>query len=49
MFIISENRPEWFISDLSIMLSQSITVPTYTTYMLKKITNTLLMIANHQL
>ena len=30
--IISENRPEWFISDLSIMLSGSITVPTYTTY-----------------
>ena len=30
--LISENRPEWFISDLSIMLSQSITVPAYTTY-----------------
>jgi len=30
--LISENRPEWFISDLSIMLSGSITVPTYTTY-----------------
>ena len=30
--IISENRPEWFISDLSIMLSLSITVPAYTTY-----------------
>ncbi len=30
--IISENRPEWFISDLSIMLSGSITVPAYTTY-----------------
>ena len=25
--LISENRPEWFISDMSIMLSQSITVP----------------------
>ena len=30
--IISENRPEWFISDLSIMLSLSITVPAYSTY-----------------
>ena len=30
--LISENRPEWFISDFSIMLSQSITVPAYTTY-----------------
>ena len=30
--LISENRPEWMISDLSIMLSGSITVPAYTTY-----------------
>ena len=30
--LISENRPEWIISDLSIMLSQGITVPAYTTY-----------------
>ena len=30
--IISENRPEWMIVDLSIMLSGGITVPTYTTY-----------------
>jgi long-chain acyl-CoA synthetase len=30
--IISENRPEWLISDLSIMLSGAITVPAYTTY-----------------
>ena len=30
--LISENRPEWFISDLSIMLSGGITVPAYTTY-----------------
>ena len=30
--LISENRPEWFISDFSIMLSESITVPAYTTY-----------------
>ena len=30
--LVSENRPEWLISDLSIMLSQGITVPAYTTY-----------------
>jgi len=30
--LISENRPEWFISDLSVMLSEAITVPAYTTY-----------------
>ncbi len=30
--LISENRPEWLISDLAIMLSKSITVPAYTTY-----------------
>ena len=30
--LISENRPEWMISDLSIMLSGGTTVPAYTTY-----------------
>tara|TARA_Y100000992_G_scaffold297365_1_gene260869 strand:- start:161 stop:1864 length:1704 start_codon:yes stop_codon:yes gene_type:complete len=30
--LISENRPEWLISDLSIMLAGGITVPSYTTY-----------------
>ena len=30
--IISENRPEWMMVDLSIMLSEGITVPAYTTY-----------------
>ncbi|WP_415295087.1 AMP-dependent synthetase/ligase [Candidatus Pelagibacter sp. Uisw_113] len=30
--LISENRPEWLISDLSVMLSGGITVPAYTTY-----------------
>jgi len=30
--LISENRPEWLIADLSIMLSEGITVPAYTTY-----------------
>ncbi len=30
--LVSENRPEWFISDMAIMLSGGITVPAYTTY-----------------
>ena len=30
--LISENRPEWMITDLSIMLAEGITVPAYTTY-----------------
>jgi long-chain acyl-CoA synthetase len=30
--LISENRPEWMITDLSIMLSEGTTVPAYTTY-----------------
>ena len=30
--LLSENRPEWMIADLSIMLAEGITVPTYTTY-----------------
>jgi long-chain acyl-CoA synthetase len=30
--LISENRPEWMISDLSIMLSEGVTVPAYATY-----------------
>ncbi len=30
--LVSENRPEWFVSDLAIMLSDGITVPAYTTY-----------------
>ena len=30
--IISENRPEWMITDLSIMLAKGISVPAYTTY-----------------
>ena len=33
--LISENRPEWLISDLSIMLAKGITVPAYTTYIEK--------------
>tara|TARA_B100001964_G_scaffold233420_1_gene290646 strand:+ start:92 stop:1525 length:1434 start_codon:yes stop_codon:yes gene_type:complete len=30
--LVSENRPEWFISDIAIMLADAITVPAYTTY-----------------
>ncbi len=30
--MLSENRPEWLIADLSIMLANAITVPAYTTY-----------------
>jgi long-chain acyl-CoA synthetase len=30
--LVSENRPEWMIADLSIMLSKGITVPAYITY-----------------
>ena len=31
--LISENRPEWMITDLSVMLAGGITVPAYTTYL----------------
>ena len=30
--LISENRPEWLISDIAVMLANGITVPAYTTY-----------------
>jgi len=30
--LVSENRPEWFISELAIMLAGGIIVPAYTTY-----------------
>jgi long-chain acyl-CoA synthetase len=30
--LISENRPEWMISDMAIMLAKGVTVPAYTTY-----------------
>ena len=32
VLLVSENRPEWLIADLAIMLSKAITVPAYTTY-----------------
>ena len=54
--LISENRPEWIISDLSIMLSEGITVPAYTTYserdyeyIIENCTPTLLIISNENL
>ena len=30
ILLISENRPEWLITDMAIMLSKAITVPAYT-------------------
>ena len=33
--LISENRPEWLVSDLAIMLAGGISVPSYTTYTTK--------------
>ena len=32
ILLLSENRPEWLIADISIMLAGAITVPAYTTY-----------------
>ena len=33
--LVSENRPEWLISDVAIMSNGGITVPNYTTYAIK--------------
>jgi long-chain acyl-CoA synthetase len=32
VLLVSENRPEWLIADLAILLNAAITVPNYTTY-----------------
>ena len=32
VLLVSENRPEWLVADISIMLANGITVPAYTTY-----------------
>ncbi len=53
--LISENRPEWMISDLSIMLAGGITVPAYTTYLardyeyiINDCTPTLVLVSNDE-
>ena len=33
--LVSENRPEWLIADIAVMLANGITVPSYTTYLEK--------------
>ena len=35
VMLVSENRPEWLISDVAIMSNGGITVPNYTTYTIK--------------
>ena len=30
--LVSENRPEWLISDIAVMIANGVTVPAYTTY-----------------
>ena len=35
ILLVSENRPEWLLSDLAILKSGAITVPNYTTYTVK--------------
>ena len=54
--LVSENRPEWFISDLSIMLSGGITVPAYTTsteadykYLIEDCEPTLIIVSNNDM
>jgi long-chain acyl-CoA synthetase len=32
VLLVSENRPEWLIADLAVLLNSAITVPNYTTY-----------------
>ena len=38
--LLSENRPEWLISDLSIMNAGGVTVPLFTTYSEKAVSYT---------
>ena len=54
--LVSENRPEWFISDMAIMLSGGITVPAYTTYteddykyLIEDCEPSLLIVSNHEM
>jgi len=52
--LVSENRPEWLISDISIMLAGGITVPAYTTYtasdyeyLIEDCTPSIVIVSNH--
>ena len=54
--LVSENRPEWFISDMAIMLSGGITVPAYTTYteddykyLIEDCKPSLVIVSNHEM
>ena len=54
--LVSENRPEWFISDMAIMLSGGITVPAYTTYteddyryLIEDCDPSLVIVSNHEM
>ena len=54
--LVSENRPEWFISDMAIMLSGGITVPAYTTYteddykyLIEDCEPSLVIVSNHEM
>ena len=54
--LVSENRPEWFISDLAIMLAGGITVPAYTTYteedykyLIEDCEPSLVIVSNHEM
>ena len=54
--MVSENRPEWFISDMAIMLSGGITVPAYTTYteddyryLIEDCEPSLVIVSNHEM
>ncbi|WP_440933477.1 AMP-dependent synthetase/ligase [Candidatus Pelagibacter sp.] len=54
--LVSENRPEWFVSDLAIMLAGGITVPAYTTYiednykyLIEDCKPSLVIVSNHEM
>ena len=54
--LVSENRPEWLIADLSIMLANAITVPAYITYtendykyLIEDCDPTIIIVSNNQI
>ena len=56
VLLVSENRPEWLITDMAIMLSKGITVPAYTTYtendykyIIEDCKPTIVVVANNEL